>query len=123
MTAINDQGGDGVIGMPGTDGFANWLRRSMDICPNCLTELPPRTCCFSYSTWSCRGCGATLDSRVVSPKVVLRCENSWPDYDRHFGDLVHPLVCSCTGRGWYEPVDNGCAETPPKSDENGRSEP
>jgi ribosomal protein L37AE/L43A len=76
--------------------------RSMTVCPNCGTELGQGICHFYYTTWWCSGCGANLDGRVVSPKVVLRCLDQHPDYDRHLGDPVHPLVCTCTGRGWFE---------------------
>jgi hypothetical protein len=85
---------------------ADWTQlvgRTMEICPSCGTELPPAVCHMTYSTWHCGGCGATLDGRVVQPKLVIRCENAWPDYRPLYdGEGVHPLACSCTGRGWYE---------------------
>lgn len=90
------------------DGLAGWeefLRLSMDVCPSCGTEMGPATCCMTYSTWHCWGCGANLDGRVVTPKSVKRCVNEWPDYKRTFGDPVHPLACSCIGRGWYPWAD------------------
>lgn len=39
-------------------------------CPNCDTILSSRQCHMTYSTWKCWGCGATLDSRVVTPNLV-----------------------------------------------------
>lgn len=95
---------------PDTTDLRELWRRHMEVCPNCGTELPPATCCFTYSEWRCWGCGANLDSRVVMPKLVLRCENEFPEYDRHPGDPVHPLACSCTGRGWYEITSTVLAE-------------
>lgn len=75
----------------------------MDVCPNCGAEMGPGVCCnMSWTEWHCFGCGANLDSRVAMPKVVMRCEDEWPDYERHILDPVHPLACSCTGRGWHE---------------------
>ena len=75
--------------------------RLVELCPNCKAKLPHRQCHFTFSTWRCFGCGAVLDSRVVSPIYAKPCENAWPDYKREFGEPEHPLACSCTGRGWY----------------------
>lgn len=81
--------------------FIRDTKRMMDVCPGCKTEVGPATCHMYYSTWDCWGCGAKIDGRVATPELVLRCENEWPDYDRHFGDPAHPIACSCSGRGWY----------------------
>lgn len=29
------------------------------------------------------------------------CENEWPDYRPDFDEPVHPIACSCSGRGSY----------------------
>lgn len=78
------------------------MRRRVEICPNCKTEIGHGSCCMTYTTWHCWGCGANLDSRVVTPLTVLRCENEWPDYKPSFADPKHPIACACTGRGWFE---------------------
>jgi hypothetical protein len=91
-----------ALGEEGENWLQELLANSMSVCPNCGAELGDGSCCFTYTVWHCWGCGADLDSRVVMPKSVQRCQNDWPDYERHFGDPVHPLACSCTGKGWYE---------------------
>lgn len=40
-------------------------------CPGCGEAIGSPTCHFTYSTWHCWGCGAVLDSRVVSPTSVF----------------------------------------------------
>lgn len=37
-----------------------------------------------------------MDTR---PRIA--CQNVWPDYHPYPGDPIHPLACSCSGRGWY----------------------
>lgn len=83
------------------ESFGDFLRRRMNVCPNCEGPIGEGVCCFTHTEWTCWGCGAHLDSRVVTPKTVLRCENAWPDYIPRFGEPAHPTACSCSGRGWY----------------------
>ena len=80
----------------------------MTVCPNCGHEISDNSarCHMWFSTWYCLGCGTTLDSRFISPKVVRRCRNEWPDYEREPYGPVHPLACSCGGRGWREWAGN-----------------
>lgn len=97
--------------MNGSDDFAQplsfgeWLslsrRLSVEVCPNCQAEVGQGMCCMTYTEWHCWGCGARLDSRVVSPLTVYACQNEWPDYKPTFGESRHPIACSCSGRGWY----------------------
>lgn len=75
-------------------------RRIIELCPNCHERLGPAMCCFTYSEWHCWGCGARLDSRVVTPELALECEVEWPDYEPDPFDDPHPEECVCEGLGW-----------------------
>lgn len=45
---------------------------SEDVCPGCGGLVAGPTCHFTYSTWHCWGCGATLDGRVIVPSTRYR---------------------------------------------------
>lgn len=89
--------------MTDSDNIRELLSRpTVNLCPGCKSILGSRQCHFTYSTWNCfGGCGAVLDSRAVSPILAFKCMNDFPDYQSRLGEPVHPLACSCTGRGWY----------------------
>src|SRR5690606_3240278 len=90
--------------------FAEWFtlagRMSLRVCPNCKTEVGDGMCCMTYTEWHCWGCGARLDSRVVSPLTVYACESEWPDYTPRLAEPKHPVECSCSGRGWFLPDEH-----------------
>lgn len=59
--------------MPVTEREVVWCWRSshmVERCPACDGTLMGPMCCFTWSEWRCFGCGAHLDSRVVTPKSV-----------------------------------------------------